>query len=415
MITNAPKPKTITFLRPILSRPSVHFDTLPMQFTKHDEDILFTYVPVGDTLPVPPSSIKLSPVQSNVTTMPSVNGAAMWSSSSSSSTSSSSFSDLNQFNQLNVSTSRPFIPSMRFDGERVGYVFKKGKEGFGYYAEDYQEQPSSYPLSTLSLSTSSTTRVPNPLIPPGFERNVVGANRSISTASGSVAGRSISPGRSKSPGRGGFVGDFRTGNAIPAAAAGGIGSGSGGGSNFDNDTFSSARVFSVSHRVPGPMGLQMMPITMSCDSEGTSGVMPSVMIACLITVNDYVVQLWFSLSITISFCCLLSSPIHSFNHSFHSLVSIAPILDCICSFANLSSLQGSTKISSIQPGDVMVNLNGGPPLLAQGSNGDGHVISVATMLSKTRPATLKLFRCAKISSGVFDLVFACVFNSRQMK
>ena len=47
----------------------------------------------------------------------------------------------------------------------------------------------------------------------------------------------------------------------------------------------------------------------------------------------------------------------------------------------------------------MVNFNGGPPLLAQGSNGDGHVISVATMLSKTRPATLKLFRCAKISAG----------------
>ena len=43
-------------------------------------------------------------------------------------------------------------------------------------------------------------------------------------------------------------------------------------------------------------------------------------------------------------------------------------------------------------------------MLAQGSNGDGHVISVATLLSKTRPATLKLFRCAKISAGMFARV-----------
>ena len=45
MIANAPKPKTITFLRPTLTRPSVHFDTLPMQLTKHDEDMLFTNTP----------------------------------------------------------------------------------------------------------------------------------------------------------------------------------------------------------------------------------------------------------------------------------------------------------------------------------------------------------------------------------
>ena len=45
MIANAPKPKTITFLRATLARPSVHFDTLPMLLTKHDEDVLFTNMP----------------------------------------------------------------------------------------------------------------------------------------------------------------------------------------------------------------------------------------------------------------------------------------------------------------------------------------------------------------------------------
>ena len=58
-----------------------------------------------------------------------------------------------------------------------------------------------------------------------------------------------------------------------------------GGSNFDNNTSSSAIVFSVTHRVPGPIGLQMMPITISYVSDITSGMMPSVVIACLITVR----------------------------------------------------------------------------------------------------------------------------------
>ena len=123
----------------------------------------------------------------------------------------------------------------------------------------------------------------------------------------------------------------------------GAGSGAGGGTGSGGDG-GGARVFSVTHRVPGPMGFQMLPLTLTYQADSPSRP-PIVTFACLIT--------------------------------------------------------GSTKIPQVQPGDVLVSLNGGPPLLSDVS-GDGHVINVATMLSKTRPAVLKIFRCPSINPGTTD-------------
>jgi len=86
------------------------------------------------------------------------------------------------------------------------------------------------------------------------------------------------------------------------------------------------RAFLVTHRTPGPMGLQMQPVQLTYVADGRQ---------------------------TVAFACLVTA---------------------------------SSKISTIQPGDVIVGLNGGPPLVADraagATDGDGHVVSVATVLSK---------------------------------
>ena len=139
-----------------------------------------------------------------------------------------------------------------------------------------------------------------------FEIELLDASSSNGSADGSI-GRNVSGARNGSAGGGDgsssapFFGGARNGAASGtkggagalngSAGAAGVGSG-GGGTIFDNSTFSSARVFSVSHRVPGPMGLQMMPITISYPSDTSAGTMPSVVIACLITVSRHAIHLW---------------------------------------------------------------------------------------------------------------------------